>query len=255
MSGKDASSMFDTYTLKARLWPALIAGIPAVAVVAVMFPNSKWWQGGMLVAGSAVGLTFLLAQMVRIAGKRKEPQLFARWGGKPTTRYLRHRESPLDKHTLARYHRNIEQLSADLKMPTVGGEAADPAAADAAYEAATRMLINKTRETRRFRLLFLENVHYGFCRNLWGLKPLGIVFVLASVGLCGWLVYVDLHAGKSWPASPIGAAAIAGVWLLLWCFWFTPAWIKVAADAYAERLLEASDTLLRDLAGQPKPAP
>lgn len=236
-------NMFDTYALRARLWPALLTGLPAAAGVAVLFPGIEWWHAGLMSTGAAAGLTFLLAQMARGAGKRKEPALFQRWGGKPTSRYLRHRDSPLDRHTLARYHRNIEKLDPELSMPSPEQENADLSAADAVYEAATRMLISKTRDTKRFRLLFKENVHFGFCRNLWGLKPIGIAVAVASSISSAAIVYreFDTAGVLARPAAVVGVISLA--WLVLWCIWFTPDWIKVAADAYAERLLEASDDL------------
>lgn len=246
MSTGDTMSMFDTYTLRARLCPALLTGLPAAAVVGVLFPGIEWWHAGLMSTGAAVGLTFLLAQMARSAGKRKEPALFQGWGGKPTTRYLRHRDSPLDRHTLARYHRNIEKLDPALRMPSLEQENADPAGADAAYEAATRMLIGKTRDTKRFRLLFKENVHFGFCRNLWGLKPIGIGVAVVSGIVCAALVYREFAAAGvvARPAAVVGVVSL--ICVVLWCMWFTPGWIKVAADAYAERLLEASDALVAD---------
>jgi len=239
--------VIDTYTLKARLWPALISGLPAAAVLAFVFPNVEWWHAGLMSTGAAVGLTFLLAQMARAAGKRKEPRLFEAWGGKPTTRYLRHRDSPLDRHTLARYHQNIMKLDPQLAMPSPGQEAADPLAADAVYDAATRMLIQKTRDTKRFRLLFKENMHFGFCRNLWGLKPIAILISLISAGVCGGLMYRERSLGHSIPPLPIAIGGLCIFWLGCWLFWFRSSWIRVAADGYAERLLEASDDLVTKL--------
>ena len=240
--------MLDAYSLKARLWPALLAGLPAAAAVAVAFPGVDWRQAGVIGGGTTVGLTFLLAQLARSAGKRKEPSLYAKWGGKPTTRYLRHRDSPLDAHTLARYHRNVEVISPDLRMPTAASETVDPAGADTLYDAATRALINKTRDRRRFTLLFKENVHYGFCRNLWGLKPVGVCIAIAACAASTALAYHDRHAATL-PANAI-VACLSLVWVLLWLAWLTPGWVRVPADAYAERLLEASDALMADEAGE-----
>lgn len=236
--------MFDTYSLKARLWPALLAAAPAAGFVTIVFPDAEWWHAGLLGTGAAAGLAFLLAQMGRSAGKRKEKTLFAKWGGKPTTRYLRHRHSPLDKHTLDRYHRNIERLSPELRIPNDDAERDDRAAADDVYEAATRLLIQRTRDTRRFPLVFKENVHYGFCRNLWGLKPIAIGVSALSFLACGALAYRSIKVGGGMPLAPAVVGAVSLIWVLLWSLWFTRDWVKVAADAYAERLLEASDNLV-----------
>lgn len=249
MTNRGPYSMFDQYSLKARLWPALIAGIPAAAVVTVLLPGNEWWHAGLSGTGAAVGMTFFLAMMVRSTGKRKEPALFKIWRSKPTTRYLRHRGSPLDEHTLSRYHRNIARLVPELAIPTAEQEARDPNAADTAYEAATRVLINRTRDTNRFRLLFRENTHYGFCRNLWALTPAAVLIALASTMACGVLIYRSLNEFHILPPWPVVIGVVSLLWILLWIRWVTPEWVKVAADAYSERLLEASD----DLAGELPP--
>ncbi len=82
--------MLDQYTVRARLLPALLVALPAGVATLAWFPDGilGWGPVWGLVAWS--GGTLLLAQLGRDAGKRKEPRLFELWGGKPTTRMLRH---------------------------------------------------------------------------------------------------------------------------------------------------------------------
>jgi hypothetical protein len=47
-----------------------------------------------------------------------------------------------------------------------------------------------------------------------------------------------------------GAACFAFVFLILWTFKFSPSWVRVAADAYAARLAEATE----NVGGATKPA-
>ena len=122
-------------------------------------------------------------------------------------------------------------------------ETQDAADADQRYEAATRFLIGRTRDTKRFALLFKENVLSVFCRNLWALKPHAIVIAILS-GLTAIGFAVARY--QRWRvASPglVGIVILAITWILLWAIWFRPQWIKVSANAYAERLLECSDAL------------
>lgn len=237
-------SFLDEYALKARLWPALLAGLPLGALVGALVPNAEWWHAVLAGSGASIGLTFLLAQMARSAGKRKEPRLHARWTGKPTMLRLRHRDTTFDRHTLARYHRNVEKLATQLRMPTVEEEAADPNAADERYEAATRLLISRTRDTKRFRLLFRENIHYGFCRNVWGLKPVAVTIAVMTALVTGSLVTWNLRHGKDARWAVVGVGIFSVAWALVWSLWFTIDWVRVAADGYADRLLEASEDLV-----------
>jgi hypothetical protein len=249
-----SSSFLDEYALKARLWPALLAGLPVGALVGALFPNAEWWHAVIAGSGASVGLMFLLAQMARSAGKLKEPRLHARWAGKPTTLRLRHRDTAFDQHTLARYHRNVEQLAAELRMPTPDEEAADPSSADERYEAATRLLIARTRDTKRFRLLFRENIHYGFCRNIWGLKPVAVTIAVVTALITGSIVSWDLRHGRDVRPAIVAVGIFSIAWAMVWLFWFTADWVRVAADGYADRLLEASDDLLSAEKRQAGPA-
>jgi hypothetical protein len=246
--------MFNEYSLKARLWPALLAGLPAAGVIAVVVPGLQWWYAGGIGATAAAGFTFLLSQMARAAGKRKEPGLYAGWGGKPTTCCLCHHGSPLDRHTVGRYHRNIERIAPELKMPTADEEIADPTAAHAKYDAATRILIHRTRDTKRFRRLFEENIHYGFCRNVWGLKAAAVTVAALAASVCSLLVYREVREGSLPPMRPIVVGVLSVLWAILWLAWFRAAWVKVAANSYAEWLLEASEDLVKDLPGEPATA-
>jgi hypothetical protein len=185
----------------------------------------------------------LLAQVGRDAGKRKESRLFASWDGKPTTRLLRHRDS-LNRPLLARRHAKLGALLGTT-IPTAMEEAADLRAADEVYEACTAFLRDKTRDRQQFDLIFDENCSYGFRRNLWGMKPLGITVAFLALGAIVVLLLIDPPGARV--GHRIGTVAVAGVMNLLlllgWLFVFTPGWVRVPADAYAERLLEACERL------------
>lgn len=237
--------MLDIYSTKARVWPALLSGLPIPVMTYLLVPTLEWWHGLSWASATAVGLTLFLALLARRAGKMKEQFLYAMWGGKPTTRYLRHRDTPLDDLTHERYHRNISTLFPEIKMPSLRKETGNPGDADEIYEAATRLLISRTRDTRRFPLLYKELVHYGFCRNVWGLKRAALCFTVLGILACSWALVVQVRSGGARLPVMIAADLALVVWMVVWIVLVTPDWIKIAADAYAERLLEASDALLQ----------
>ena len=186
------------------------------------------------------GGMYLLAQLGRDMGKRKEPGLWKSWGGAPTTRKLRHRDAP-NKVTLARQHEKLAKLVPGTKIPTAEDERTNPAHADQVYESCVAILRDKTRDKQKFPLVFEENCNYGFRRNLWGMKPLGL-----TLAVIGTIVVAILISNRLWlqvPVTPLivlfGLANVAA--LLLWLFWITPKWVLIPADAYAERLLETID--------------
>ena len=235
-------SISDPYVRRARLQPALLAALPLALAALSYSPDGLRGWGLLWTIIVASGGTALLAQIARDRGKKKEASLFQRWGGKPTTRLLRHRDAPNDI-VLVRRHTFLQKAIADIHIPTANAERENPERADQVYEACTSYLIEKTRDKELFPLVFEENCNYGFRRNLWGMKPLGMTTSAIGFLAIGLLVVLDIQTRA--PVPPI-AFVCAGVSLLLflgWIGWFTPSWVKVAADSYAERLLSSFEIL------------
>lgn len=231
------------YTYEARLLPALIAFSPLGFAIAVWFPGqtATWnWLGTAFIS---LGLAALLSQLGRDRGKRQEPWLFRQWGGIPTTKMLSHRLSRFSSITLKRYHSKLQTLLPDLKIPTPSEEAQSPSAANHIYDSCVLFLREKTRDQEKFPVVFAENVNFGFRRNLWALKPHGIQSSLVGIVSCGLAIMHLRHGNPSALLLSIVGIAISAVLLLLWLVVFNPNWVRVAADAYAERLLGSLDNL------------
>lgn len=237
------TSLYDSYNLRARVAPVFILAIPVVVSIAAWVPGilSLTWGSATIVL--TLGFSMLVAQFGRHFGKQKEQKLWESWHGPPTTRFLRHRDTTLSPALRTRYHDRLRALQPDLKIPTAKQEAKDPKAADAIYGAVTRYLITMTRDQEKFPLIFKENVNYGFLRNLWGMKPFGLPLSTLGTIACTarlWLVY-NQHVTLS--PEGLAGALISLALLICWLFWVTPNAVRIAADAYAERLLEACETL------------
>ncbi|MBX3673897.1 MAG: hypothetical protein KF776_13025 [Burkholderiales bacterium] len=233
----------DPYDRQARLYPAILLIAPvALSAVAILTERLTGLHTiGALLIG--LGGAFLLTQLARDAGKRGEKTLFEKWGGIPSVAIFRHSDSRLDSSTKARYHKKVAALVKEAKAPTEEQERADPVAADEVYSAWSNYLRVNTRDTNKFALLFKENVNYGYRRNVWGLRPLGIAASALSLAACvGW-IYFWHRSPQALDASVIGAAAFNALLLLLWLFRFTDDWVRVPADAYAARLAECIESL------------
>ena len=233
----------DGYERKARLYPALLLIAPvvgtAVAILTAKFTVLQSLATGVVGCAGA----FLLTQLARDSGKKHEASLFAKWGGLPSIAIFRYRDTRLDAITKARYHKKLAGLVKEAKAPTPEQEQADPAAADTVYAAWSNYLRGNTRDTKKFALLFQENVAYGYRRNVWGLRALGITASLLSVSACAIRLFW-LHSSTGNIDEALGGAgAFAAIILLLWLFRFNGAWVRVPADAYAERLAECAETL------------
>lgn len=129
------------------------------------------------------------------------------------------------------------------RAPTEEEERLDSSAADTRYKSAVRWLIEYSRDRNRFPLVFKGNVSYGFRRNLYGLKPIGLraaTFCIAvNVGLLCWS-YVE----KAGQISPVGivVSVISALTLVAWLAVVTPGWVRDAADGYTKALLSVCDS-------------
>ena len=235
---------FDIYTRKARQKPALLTILPIGLAVLSWKPDGiiGWNMIWVLIVIS--GGILLLSEVGRDLGKRKEKYLYEIWDGMPSVRMLRHR-SVGNKNLLQHRHNALEKLIVDLKLPSIEKELLDTKMADSLYEYCSNYLKDNTRDKNIFPLIFNELCSYGFRRNLWGLKPLGVA--LSIIGLVAVLVIIVINFKNEIIIQPIViiSAMINFTLIFMWFFWFNTNWVKIAADAYAERLLDASERLIK----------
>jgi hypothetical protein len=146
----------DPYDRQARLYPALLCVLPLLTLIALYAPNVSALTRAVTITASCGGL-FLITNICRELGKRIEEGLFQKWGGKPTTQLLRHRDSIIDSITKCRYHAFLEG-KINVQFPNEEQEKSDPAAADETYQSGARWLLDHTRPDagKQFDLLFRE---------------------------------------------------------------------------------------------------
>lgn len=222
--------MFDSYSRQARLVPLLIATLPVVLLSAYALSGLTVLER-VAVLGLLAVLLPLFDQLSRACGRRCEPTLFSLWGGRPTTQLLRWR-GPASASVQHARHQALERVTG-TRLPTPAEENADPADADEVYEAAVSTLRTLTANSHAVQV---ENRHYGFRRNLFGLRPWGISTTVASSAI------VALWAGLSSPPvsqlSLLGAMEGLDVALLaLWLGVVREPWVREAAWSYADRLI------------------
>ena len=87
-----------------------------------------------------------------------------------------------------------------------------------------------------------ENISYGWRRNTWAIKTAGIVAAIMCTAIVGAQVGGSLYRRETIDplVSVIGGVNFA---LVLWWLTVTRRWVLRAADLYAERLMEALDSL------------
>ena len=243
----------DPYDRQARLYPALLALLPLFTLVTLLYGTKATALTGAVTVAVSCGALYLTTNLCREMGKRVEEKLFRKWGGKPTTQLLRHRDTTIEAPTKARYHSFLAG-KINVAFPDKDREASDPAAADQVYQSGVRWLLNYTRpeDSKKFDLLFRENVAYGFRRNALGVKPIGLILSIASLL---WVLategvlfgarhgFIDLTALSRLPDSAIASLVVSAIMLVAWILFFTKASTRTAAFTYAETLLRACDLI------------
>lgn len=243
----------DPYERPARLYPALLALLPLLVLVMLLYGSKTTALTGAVTVAVSCGALYLTTNLCRELGKRLEDKLFQKWGGKPTTQLLRHRDNRIEGVTKRRYHSFLAS-KISVAFPDKDQEAKDPPAADEIYQSSIRWLLNHTRpeDNKKFDLIFKENVAYGFRRNALGVKPFGLTI---SIGCLLWVVakegiffspghgFFDLAALSRLPNPATASLIVSGAMIVIWLLFFTKASARTVAFTYAEALLRACDTL------------
>lgn len=232
------SSLFDEYSLSARVRPALLALLPLIIATYVSVPALYNIVAGLFSIIVACGFITALAHYARHQGRKTEKRLYSLWGGKPTTIMLRHMDDSLDTHTKTRYHNYLAGKINGWAAPAFEDERQNQGATDEFYDSAVRWLLEKTRDTKKYKLLFKENISYGFRRNARGIKWFGVACSIISFLLIGMGVYpsADYLNFKQYLLE-YSSSIFSFVMLMWWLFVVNDAWVKDAAESYALRLL------------------
>lgn len=234
----------DTYSFQARFVPMLVVVLPAAVLLGsglITTTRLGIALGAILTVASA-----LFSQLGRDRGKQLEAGLWDSWGGAPTLQRLRFADRT-NSGEVDRLHTRISNVLG-APLPTAEAEATDPVSADRRYSEATRRLIARTTDHNRFPLVYAENTNYGMRRNLLGLRSPGIVIAgLTAVAGLGLVLFAGGHLEQR-TGRYVPALGVAIVELVFWIAIVSPNWVRVAADAYADRLMESVELLLQDAA-------
>ena len=229
---------FDTYSFRARVLPVYLTLAPVVLLLASVAPSGFKLPIGGAVALVFAAVSFLLSQIGADFGKRLEKGLWTNWGGPPTTRFLRHGNHEFNEVTRGRVHAKLRARG--LHVPTHEEQEQDQCAADTHYESCTEDLIRRTRDTRRFPLVFKELTAYGFRRNLFALKVFGVPLAIVGVVGLAWPTYTAWTLANELLTVSLVVGLITVGLLLTWLVWVTEYTVKLSADRYARFILEAA---------------
>ncbi|MCC4249669.1 hypothetical protein [Microbacterium testaceum] len=239
---------FDSYTLKARWLPAALVTVPVLMLMLSTIELSAL-LGSVGPATASLLFGVVASEIARSRGRKIERELAGQWGGMPTTRALR---AVAGADTEVRRRRLQLEAFTGRKLPGFAEQEADPRGADEAIAQAVRTALALLRSAAEAGtdLLQSENTSYGFRRNLFALKPfglvvsavaLGIAVSVACVGLLSWLVVVPILLVQ---------VLVTALWVLV----ARQSWVREQAEVFADRfftVLDAATTLAAPVAAKP----
>jgi hypothetical protein len=201
----DILKQFDAYALRARLVPAVLAGAPAVAALALLISWKSLDLSNGVATVAVIALFYAIADATRERGRANEKVLYPGRKGMPSVVLFRRNDRIIDPGTKDEF-RALLAKKLGVPSPSAEDEAADQEAADAFYEQCGVWLRENTRDTKKFPLVFSENVTYGFRRNLLGVKWIGLAVNVVVVAICCALLW-----RMSWSIETPDAKRIAVV--------------------------------------------
>jgi len=240
----DVFKLFDAYSLRARLFPAIIAAAPALSALALLISWKSFGLSNLVATLGLLVLLFAIADLSRSRGKAIEGKLYAEHGGIPSITLFRRNDMTLDAASKDRY-REFLAGKLGVAVPTIHEENADQSVADAFYSQCGNWLRQNTRDTKKFSILFNENVTYGFRRNLLGVKVLALCLNIIVVALCAFILWrtswaIDTPMGDKTTVVLVVAAAHAAYMLLA----VSHTAVSDAAKAYGRELILSTEAFL-----------
>lgn len=229
--------ILDIYNLRAQLLPAVIGIAPAIAFAAI---SISWSELSLpqVIATAAVAVLFVAASdLARRMGKRFERKMFASTGGRPIMTLLRHADPTLEPRTKDRYRDYLAKQLGEAP-PAADDEARVPVAADAFYDRCGVWLREHTRDKAKFRILFEENMTYGFRRNLYGLRWPGLALNALVVAICVYLLSpFGIWMSETTRTEIFAVLTIAAIHAVYFLFFVTRRSVEEASDQYARQLV------------------
>ena len=189
-------------------------------------------------------LLWAVADFARNRGRVIENKLFAENGGMPSIVMFRRNDTTIDSPSKDTY-RTFLAGKVNAAAPSAEEENADQSAADAFYARCGTWLRQQTRDTKKFPLLFGENITYGFRRNLLGVRIPALLLNIVVVAICAFLLWrlswdIDTPMGNRALMVLIIAAAHATYMLLA----VSRSAVWDASRAYGRELILSTEAFL-----------
>jgi len=235
---------FDSYSLRAQLFPALIATAPVVALFYTLVPWDSFHPSQLVATLGAGALLYGFTDLASEWGRGIQLKIFNSIGGMPSTRLLRYRDQEYRAREKQRWHEFLAEKIC-MTSPTERDEIERPTEADLFYKTAGNWLRQNTRDRAKYRVLFEKNVSYGYRRNVLALKTLGLTLNLSTLTACALLVVYGHHFGLNYDYPTFYFVfIIAAAHATYFIFFVNLPFAARSAEEYGRHLIHTIESLI-----------
>jgi hypothetical protein len=234
--------LFDPYELKGRIFPAILTLLPLGVSAILWYPNLLDSFNTALTLLGIIIILVVLSKISRNMGIKKQQIMLQEWGGFPTTIMLRHTDQTVDPLTKGRYHAFLRNNIPNIEIPTPEEESEKPEYYDMHYNSAVKWLREYTRDKTIYSILHADNANYGFARNTFGMKGVGIILCLLTLALNILGIYQKY--GNDVLTTPFKfwvSVSFSIIFIFIWTFFINKKMVRNYADAYARTLLSTCE--------------
>ena len=216
----------------------IILVTPLIISIYLMVPKANNFSFTIIVMVIGFGLCNLMMSLSRFLGRKATSSCFPEL--MPAQQMLMPTDTTLDPITKKRYY---EFFSSNLKNLSFYEE---PKTSANSCKTAINWLIAQTRDEEKFPLIKEEAINFGFSKNLYGLKYLGIFTssFLTILEVVAIVAKYNHQIGCVEYSNLIASAIVSFTFTIVWIFLITKEWVIYSGNRYARTLLSACDSEL-----------
>lgn len=222
-------NLSDDYERRARFLPGVLSLLPLLPLSAVVdLPIQEWIKILLLGVGGGAVIAVAISHLASALGNRIQRQLWPDWPhDSPTNLWLLPQNGTVSKQQKEKWYGAIKRTTG-LDIEAVARDGS-PDETRAVINDAITALRDRLRKAPEADRLKQHNIDYGFARNLTGLRPIWILFSLASaIGCCSNYIW---HEGS---LLVCGGCIIIFIAAVILGFAVFPAYVRQKAHYYAE---------------------
>lgn len=228
--------LYDRYDLRVRMSVGIIVLSPILISLYLLIPEVRSISFTAMILIISFGMCNLIIAQSRYYGRNASTKCFNQ--SKPAQRMLLPSDQTPDSQTKERYH---SFFSSKIKGVTFEKDTQD---IDAMCNTAISWLISQTRDSSKFPLIKEELINYGFAKNLYGMKSIGIIIsvalILIEITALGIQHHTNLNIA---PTRNLAVSIIISFcYLLMWILVVKKEWVIECGEKYARSLLSACDS-------------